>query len=81
MKKTHDMAAGRDALDSLVESMPKDITEWNEADTRHRFIDLLIHDVLGWERAETKVERHHGGEYTWWRIHRLRAGHSPTDSY
>lgn len=64
MKKNHDMAAGRDALDSLVKSMPKDITEWNEADTRHRFIDLLIHDVLGWERAETKVERHHDGEYT-----------------
>ena len=64
MKPTHDMATGETALIALVDSMPADSAAWNEADTRHRFIDVLIHDVLGWDRAVTRLERHEGGEYS-----------------
>jgi len=64
MKPTHDMAAGETALIALVGSMPSDSAAWNEADTRHRFIDVLIHDVLGWDRAVTRLERHEDGEYS-----------------
>lgn len=64
MQPTHDMATGEAALIALVDSMPADSAAWNEADTRHRFIDILIHDVLGWDRAVTRLERHEGGEYS-----------------
>lgn len=64
MKPTHDMATGETALVALVDSMPADSATWNEADTRHRFIDVLIHDVLGWDRAVTRLEKHEGGEYS-----------------
>ena len=47
MNPTHDMATGETSLITLVGSMPADSVAWNEADTRHRFIDVLIHDVLG----------------------------------
>lgn len=30
----------------------------NEADTRHRYIDVILHDVLGWPRAALKLEEH-----------------------
>lgn len=64
MKPIHDMSIGETALNVLTNSMPVDSAIWNEADTRHRFIDVLIHDVLGWDRAVTRVERHEGGEYS-----------------
>lgn len=64
MKPSYNMATGEAALVALVDSMPVDSTAWNEADTRHRFIDVLIHDVLGWDRAATRLERHEGGEYS-----------------
>lgn len=64
MNPTHDMATGETSLIALVGSMPADAVAWNEADTRHRFIDVLIHDVLGWDRAVTRLERHEGGEYS-----------------
>ena len=64
MKPPHDMAAGETALNTLVASMPAEAATWNEADTRHRFIDVLIHDVLGWDRAISRLERHEGGEYS-----------------
>lgn len=64
MTASHDMAFAEKKLVSLIESMPADSATWNEADTRHRFIDVLIHDVLGWDRAVTRLERYEGGEYT-----------------
>ncbi|MEL4377649.1 hypothetical protein [Brucella cytisi] len=30
--------------------------EANEAETRHKVIDTVLHDILGWPRARTKVE-------------------------
>lgn len=64
MKQNHDMAAGEHALHALIANMPNDSATWNEAETRHQFIDTLIHDVLGWDRSETKVERQEGGEFS-----------------
>lgn len=64
MNSTNDMAAGKASLTALIGSMPADSMAWNEADTRHRFIDVLIHEVLGWDRALTRLERHEGGEYS-----------------
>lgn len=51
MKQAHDMANGEKALKELIEALSLDSDSWNEADTRHRFIDGLIHEVLGWDRA------------------------------
>jgi GTPase SAR1 family protein len=64
MKPTHDMSTGETALIDLISSMPVDSKTWNEADTRHHFIDILIHEVLGWGREVTSLERHEGGEYS-----------------
>lgn len=64
MNQTHDMSAGETALTDLVDAMSTDFATWNEADTRHRFIDVLIHDVLGWDRAVSHLEKHEGGEYS-----------------
>lgn len=64
MKPTHDMATGLAALSNLLESMSHDSKSWNEADTRHKFIDILIHDVLGWDRAITSLEKHEGGNFS-----------------
>lgn len=64
MIPTHDMATGEKALHTLIDSLPEDFATWNEADTRHRFIDELIHGVLGWDRGVTRLERHEGGGYS-----------------
>lgn len=64
MKPIHDFSRGEAALNALMASMPADSATWNEADTRHHFIDVLIHDVLGWDRTVTHLERHEGGEYS-----------------
>jgi GTPase SAR1 family protein len=64
MKQAHDMANGEKALKTLIEELSLDSDSWNEADTRHRFIDVLIHDVLGWDRAISRLERYEGGEYS-----------------
>ncbi|MDR3055990.1 MAG: AAA family ATPase [Zoogloeaceae bacterium] len=61
---THDMAAGERALDKLLANMKDPCIDLNEADTRHRFLDLLIHDVLAWERSDTHLEKHADGEYS-----------------
>ena len=64
MKATNDMSTGGEALKALIASMPPEALSWNEADTRHRFIDVLIHDVLGWDRSASHLERHEGGDYS-----------------
>lgn len=46
-------------VEQVVQEFVKE--DFNEADTRHQFIDVLLHDVLGWPRGrvrcETKVHR------------------------
>lgn len=44
--------------------MSREALDLNEADTRHRFIDGLLHDCLGWDRAATKLERNFNGEFS-----------------
>ncbi|MDQ7982491.1 hypothetical protein QYH69_35375 [Paraburkholderia sp. SARCC-3016] len=59
-----DLAAGEEALSLLLEDTKEGLADLNEADTRHRFIDRLIHECLGWDRAETHLERRYNGEYS-----------------
>ncbi|WP_275922563.1 hypothetical protein [Burkholderia sola] len=59
-----DLAAGEEALALLLKDTKDGIADLNEADTRHRFIDRLIHECLGWDRAETHLERRYNGEYS-----------------
>ncbi|REK17945.1 MAG: hypothetical protein DWQ37_05335 [Planctomycetota bacterium] len=44
-----------DHAQALVASLP-DSSKLNEADTRHRVIDCVLHDVLAWPRASTPCE-------------------------
>jgi hypothetical protein len=52
-----DLAAGAVALARLLADMKGESLDLNEADTRHRFIDRLIHECLGWDHAHTRLER------------------------
>ena len=62
---THTLAEGDAALSRLLESMAQQGLDLNEADTRHRFIDCLIHDCLGWDRpTDTALERYFNGDYS-----------------
>lgn len=55
---------GMESLRVLIEEYPDDDFDYNEADTRHRIIDSLIHDCLGWKRSDTKIERRYGNTYS-----------------
>ena len=59
-----DLAAGLSALSRLLEDMKSESLNLNEADTRHRFIDRLIHKCLGRDRTQTHLERHVNGDYS-----------------
>lgn len=61
---TRTLAEGAAALRTLIETMNREAFDLNEADTRHRFIDGLLHDCLGWDRAITKLERNFNGEFS-----------------
>ena len=58
------LAEGVAALRILLDSMRQQGLDLNEADTRHRFIDGLIHDCLGWDRNHTHLERHFAGDFS-----------------
>lgn len=61
----HTLADGEAALRRLLVNMAQQAPDLNEADTRHRFIDCLIHDCLGWDRfSDLTLERHFNGEYS-----------------
>ncbi len=48
-----------DALTRLFESASElDSRTENEADTRHKVIDVVLHDILGWPRNRTSVEEY-----------------------
>lgn len=45
--------------------MAQQSLDMNEADTRHRFIDRLIHECLGWDRTKSaRLERYFNGDYS-----------------
>lgn len=60
----HDLGSGEAALTILLDAMRSENLDLNEADTRHRFIDLLIHECLAWDRSNTRLERHFNGDYS-----------------
>ncbi len=59
-----DLAAGQIAISRLLEDIKNENYDINEADTRHRFIDRLIHECLGWHPNQTHLERRFNGEYS-----------------
>lgn len=62
---THDLGQGQTALLNLLRDMGGQDLDLNEADTRHQFIDRLIHECLGWDRVSaTKLERRFNGDYS-----------------
>lgn len=58
------LSSGLAELKRLLADLSATSTDLNEADTRHRFIDRLLHDCLGWDRSETHVERRLGDTYS-----------------
>lgn len=59
-----DYEAGRARLEALIRSgAPELKAESNEAETRFHLIDVLLLEVLGWEREDLVVEWHEDGEY------------------
>jgi hypothetical protein len=62
---THDLAQGKAAISALAQQMHRKGLDLNEADTRHQFIDRLIHECLGWDRSHSvKLERNFNGDYS-----------------
>lgn len=61
---SRDLEEGRAALTRLCSDLEARQTDLNEADTRHRILDTIVHECLGWDRSETRVERRLGNEYS-----------------
>lgn len=62
---THDLAHGQTAISVLTQHMRDQSLDLNEADTRHLFIDRLIHECLGWDRSQNvRLERYFNGDYS-----------------
>ena len=54
---------GRAALRSLAKGIEQKEVDWNEANTRFKFIDELLINCLGWSKPTISVEHFQGGEY------------------
>lgn len=61
MASAFDEAVG--VLDAIIRDPFSDQAHRNEATTRLQLIDRLFFDCLGWDRANTTVEDHQGGEF------------------
>ena len=59
-----DLKAGVAALAQLLVDLRAGQTDFNEADTRHRILDRIIHECLGWDRSVTRLERRFSEEYS-----------------
>lgn len=59
-----DLKDGKTALTQLMHELRSQQNDLNEADTRHRILDRIIHECLGWDRTHTRVERRLNGEYS-----------------
>ena len=55
---------GQVPLDDLLRTVTKKDLDWNEAETRFRFIDLFLTKCLGWPRPLIHVETREDGTYT-----------------
>lgn len=65
--------AGRERLEQLIEWYKEHTENRNEATTRFHLIDVLLVEVLGWERGSITAEDSHEGEYTDYILHNSRA--------
>ncbi len=59
-----DLADGTAALVQLLSDLRSRPIDFNEADTRHRILDRIIHECLGWDRSNTRVERRLNEDYS-----------------
>lgn len=59
-----DLTDGKAALARLLSDLRAQPIDFNEADTRHRILDRIIHECLGWDRAHTRVERRLNDDYS-----------------
>lgn len=55
--------ACRERLALLVDT-PRELGNYNEATARFQLIDLILTDVLGWNRSNVSVEKHDRGDFT-----------------
>lgn len=58
------LSDGARRLKTLKSELDGQTIDFNEADTRHRIIDVLIHECLGWSRSVTKLERRFNADYS-----------------
>lgn len=49
---------------ALLLDTPRDLGNYNEATARFQLIDLILTDVLGWDRSNVSVEKHDRGDFT-----------------
>jgi GTPase SAR1 family protein len=62
-QKRLDIVQGQKRLSELIDSYD-DSTDWNEATTRFKFLDVLLEDCLGWDRqSEICVEEQLNGTF------------------
>lgn len=61
---TIELKDGVAELARLLSDLRTQSIDFNEADTRHRILDRVIHECLGWDRAHTRVERRLNDEYS-----------------
>jgi predicted type IV restriction endonuclease len=54
---------GRKNLRELISDLGPTVADWNEADTRFKVIDRILHECLGWSSDQVFMEHHHDGEY------------------
>ncbi|MEI9932481.1 MAG: hypothetical protein WDM89_18570 [Rhizomicrobium sp.] len=60
MRAMFEMNVGLDKLKQIVAEFPPESPHWNEAQNRFQYIDRLLTECLGWDRAQMKVERPDG---------------------
>lgn len=61
---TDNYEAGLEEIEKLRTWYGQNEADRNEATTRAHLIDVLIYDVLAWDRHSVTLEDHHGGEYS-----------------
>ncbi len=56
MHAPFEMNVGLERLQAILSERPADSAHWNEAQNRFQFIDRLLTECLGWDRAMMRVE-------------------------
>ena len=56
------LSEGRTKFDRLLTECRSTTVDWNEAETRSKFIDRLLVECLGWPQTQIALERHKDGQ-------------------